>query len=158
MGSQERSNRLEWITSELERLHDEVMDNHFPSLRGLPADDPHILVAIVENADDEDLVSLAQMGQAELIEWARQQMQDFVRDSWFGEDAIDVLVQHVGDLLVDHPDLPEKDIELSVRYYAKRASTLELIDRFDDDAEKWLTLMKLAREDDSDAEGRSSEQ
>lgn len=151
MDAQTRQNIITWLKKEIRAPYRRLVSQEYSFLAGLPGDDDgDSLHHLIEDLDDDELDALNHMGQQKLEQWVRSQTEAHVINGWFAEELVDVLCQHVGDSLGEQCDVTDDDICLAVEYLTHRSSVADLMQRFDDDPQKWLALIKLAKPEMAD--------
>ena len=142
-----RINVITYIKIKLPDVFPTLIRDHFPEVEGLAADEETLLLDVIDVLPDEDLEVGSRLEGDEFLDWSRALMQKWIIDAWFREDIIDVLIDHVGDVLSDQSEVSDEQVRRVVSYYSKRAGTSDLLTRFDDGPEKWLKLIELADRD-----------
>ena len=114
MTPDERQNTLTWLNGEIRGSYAIIIKESFPALVGLPIDDDgHLLSVVLTELADEELEAILRLGEEQLAAWIRGQVEEAVH-GWFRDEAEEVLCMHVGDTLMDYPQITDDDLRTSL--------------------------------------------
>lgn len=152
MDQEQRLNTITWLTSTIRDSYTRLLEAHFPLMIGLPPDDQGDgIVVSFDDMTDQELEELLRCDQQQFEKWLVDEIREYI-NGCFHAEAQQVLFDHVYDMMVDHPELKEDEIRRAVTYLAERSLTTDLIGRFEDEVDRWLKLIALAKADSSDDE------
>jgi hypothetical protein len=150
MNSDERKNILEWIRHQVTPLYANLLSRHCPEASGLPLDDDgDTLGDALGELDDNDLEYVLNLDAEGFSRWLDAFFHDEVLEGSFRHEAVEVLVQHVSDVMVEHPAISDAQIRRAIVYLAARSPTRNLLLRYNDDVGRWLKLIALVDSEDA---------
>lgn len=144
MTPHQRSNFRSLLTTRLESIFEEMFETHFPGLIGYLVDDIGQIPGLVEDLSDDELLDGASLTGEAFMAWSSAIFEKYVVECSYRGDTLDVLLDHIGDMLHDHPEVTPEQVRAGLEYYADRVSIGELARSFDDRPEDWLKRIALS--------------